>query len=163
MLKTLKENISILDTEKAELEKKINEHYERINAIDEKRSVTLNESLQTLSDEECQLIEEAVYRLFKLYNYASPALRRIKRDKFSITTTSWNGHHIVFDIVVKLSHGEECHQISEHHGVFKDFEAYFLLRKEVIRTQRVREKARALNNSAMEKVNAYIEALPSDF
>lgn len=160
MFKITKTELEALDTERAAIEKQIQEFSDKLVVLDEKRNNIVNNSLQSLTDDQCAEIEEAVFKLFKLYNYETKSLATLARERFSIVGTALDGAYIRFSI--KVANEEGLHEIAEHHGVFKDFDTYFALRKEAIRTTKQRSVIRQRNNIAMEKVNDYINALPSD-
>jgi hypothetical protein len=100
-----------------------------------------------------------VHRLFKLYNYTDRKLAKIARDRFTITSTSWDGQYIRFEIAIIGIDG--TYDVTEHHAVFKDFEPYYALRAALVKTDRHRQAMRMKNDAAREKVDMYINFLPS--
>lgn len=156
MMKTITAKLAPYDAERDAIAKQIAELQEKYDAMNAKRATILHEALATLSDDECQYIEDCVFRLFKIYNSEDTTLSRVSRRKFRILNSSWDDGMISFVVSVE---GVGEYNISEHPAVFDDIEKYISLRQDATKTNKARTQIRVKNDLANQKVADFLESL----
>lgn len=157
MFKSLQADIGTIDAERDIISKQMEELQLKYDTLEAHRNVALDASLQKMTDEECQQIEDAVHKLFKLTYPEDKRLSKIDRQKFSIISTAWEGHYIKFSI--RVAGDADTYELTEHHAVFQDFDKYLDLKTEFVKSTAIRNKTRIKNQMLNEKLSTYIDAL----
>lgn len=159
MLKELKGAIKPIEVALDTVNKNIIELETRAQELRDKKHEVLSQTLNTISDEDCEVLEDLVFQLFKVYHQEDKGLRRLPKSKFRILSSSMDDNFIRF--AIQVTGWEAEFEVCEHYAVFKDFKKYLSLREEVVATTIARQKARIANDAANHAIEEYMSTLES--